>query len=77
MTIADRLAAPSVRSQPCALGRLIAAADQADAEALTAALADPAFSTADIHRAIRNEGHTMSYPVVQRHRTGGCGCGNC
>jgi hypothetical protein len=74
MAIADRLRAPSQPARPCAVGRVLEAATDEDRAALVAALDDPAISTATIFRALRDEGHRASYPVVRVHRTGECCC---
>ena len=76
MAIADRLKAPPVKHRLCAVGRILDTVSNEDRTALTAALDDPAFTTADIARAVRAEGHHVSYPTVRVHRTGACCCGD-
>lgn len=76
VALSDRLATPPARrSSPCAVGRILAELSDEDRNTLTAALVDDRFTTTSIHRALRDEGHELSYFTVGLHRRGECCCG--
>ena len=74
MSLADALKKEKItRKGPgCGICALIKTMNPADAKALIAALDDPTFTAASIHRALKAEGHTASASIVLRHRNKNC-----
>jgi hypothetical protein len=79
MSLKDSLAAEKAASRkgpPCSFEGIFARLDKADADALTAYLADREnITTTVILRALQAEGITVGQNTVQRHRKGICTCG--
>jgi hypothetical protein len=79
MALGDALANEAARNyrMRCAIAVLIERLDDADAAALTDALAArDAYTNGKIERALATEGHghIKSYTIM-RHRNGSCSCG--
>ena len=77
MSLADRLAAAKLptRGPGCSIARILATIPTEDADALKAALDDPALPGTVIANVLREEGHTLTSHTVQRHRRNDCACG--
>lgn len=75
MTLAATLAAhkgDTKKGPRCSLHQLLDELPSEDRKALEAALADEAFSSASIMRALRDEGHDFGYTTISRCRKGEC-----
>jgi len=73
MSLAERLAGkPAIKT--CRVGVILKALDDADRDALAAALANSAFASRGIIAALRAEGHQVSRTTLQEHRNGVCCC---
>jgi hypothetical protein len=59
----------------CAIAVVLDAMEPADAEELSDALVDATWAHAQIHRALKAEGHDLAASTVSRHRKGDCACG--
>ena len=76
MSLVDAFATPpSRRRGTCGMGRVIAALPEKDAQALNDVLSGDRWSSADIARVLRDEGHDVREWTVSRHRKGECACG--
>jgi hypothetical protein len=71
MSLAEHLA---IGLPNCRYAHVYAGLDADDQATLTAALANPALTSAHITRALRAEGHTIGEDTVRKHRTGDCAC---
>jgi GTP-sensing pleiotropic transcriptional regulator CodY len=72
----DAEKAAARKGPPCSFEAIFARLDKADADALTAYLADREnITTTVILRALQAEGFSIGQNTVQRHRKGICTCG--
>ena len=74
MSLAERLATPASTPSRCGVHRVLAKLDDADRQALLAALANPDFTASAISTALRAEGHHLLGDSIRRHRRGVCSC---
>lgn len=76
MSLADRTLVDSYARQGprCFFERLLDELDQDDADTLVGWLDDPRVASADITRALRDEGYQLGPSTTQRHRRGDCRC---
>ena len=74
MTLAEELKHAQTRTAPCKLGRHIASAPPADAQALTDALNDRECPSSRIMRVYRKHVGPISHATIWRHRHRECGC---
>lgn len=75
MTLKAALAAEQAKSRRgprCTLCEFVDSLTGDDLTALKAALADDAYTSAAIARALRSEGHGFAQSTVMRHRKGEC-----
>ena len=71
----DAEKAAARKGPPCTFAGIFDKLDKADADALTAYLADGSVTTTVILRALQAEGYSVGQNTVQRHRKGICACG--
>lgn len=74
MGLAETLQASkqTISGPTCMMCALMVALPADDRKALEAALSDALFSGAAISRALKAEGHNISYMTVNRHRKADC-----
>jgi hypothetical protein len=58
----------------CAAATIRTGMSKADVDDYAAAMANPAFTSEAIARALRGRGHQIRGPQLQRHRRGNCSC---
>lgn len=69
------LATQRAKKQPgCPVARAIRSLEGEDAEALTAALAEPDIMHVTITEVLRNRGFVMGEKAVRGHRSNACSC---
>ena len=80
MALADRIKQPPAGRQglPCSIGELLADLPPAEREALETMLGTPdnrsPWSARQIYDALRDEGHTVGFQTINRHRGRHCRC---
>ena len=74
MSLSDSLKKEKIsRKGPgCGICAVLKVLSPSDAKSLVAALDDPTFTAASIHRALKAEGHLASASTVLRHRNKNC-----
>jgi len=76
MDLAAKLAAPPepIPGPKCTMGALLDALPDREAQAVQAALDNPAWTAVALARLLTQEGHRMQDSTVRRHRRGDCLC---
>lgn len=81
MSLADRLtnAEPPMKGMPCPVAALVAVLDEADRKAFLDVLEVPAgtpgrLSNARLAAILAEEGHSVHFKGIERHRTRVCRC---
>lgn len=80
MSLSERVTETPERRHglPCSVGQLLNTLEGPELEALITMLGDPekrdGWSAGDIYKALTDEGYTVGYQTIGRHRGGKCRC---
>ena len=76
MPLADKLHEKPKRTNglPCSVGSLLETLPESEAKALHDMLYTLGWSAKQIHKAVTDEGHTIAFQTINRHRSSSCRC---